>query len=264
MASTACLPEGAITPCWEEVDADEVDGGVPMSESDDDELDVPYSASLSAALAAAPPMVVPRITIVEVRLWRDGQAALGLVLDVSNHVVALRPGSPAAAAFDEGRLHVGDQVLSVCGIGCSEQRRVGELLRALGPKKVYELRLRRYAEPPAHLPTGAALREELARQQVEERAQMGPAEEAEEEAAGAAGAAGAAAGGGRQLSIAEAAAQVEAEGGEADAATRARLWPMWRRQARQPLGRRLSAADMLRQEGNAKFSQADFAGALKE
>ena len=58
--------------------------------------------------------------------------------------------------------------------------------------------------------------------------------------------------------------QVEAEGGEADAATRARLWPMWRRQARQPLERRLSAADMLRQEGNAKFSQADFAGALKE
>ena len=35
-------------------------------------------------------------------------------------------------------------------------------------------------------------------------------------------------------------------------------------QARQPLERRLSAADMLRQEGNAKFSQADFAGALKE
>ena len=86
---------------------------------------------------------------------------------------------------------------------------------------------------------------------------------------------------------------MEAEGGEADAATRARLWPMWRRQARQPLERRLtltltrtrtrtpnpnpnpnqarqplerrlSAADMLRQEGNAKFSQADFAGALKE
>ena len=57
---------------------------------------------------------------------------------------------------------------------------------------------------------------------------------------------------------------MEAEGGVADAATRARLWPMWRRQARQPLERRLSAADMLRQEGNAKFSQADFAGALKE
>ena len=184
-------------------------------DDDDDEFDVPYSASLSAALAAASLAEEPSTTIVEARLWRDGQAALGLVLDASNHVVALRPCSPAAAAFDEGRLHVGDQVLSVCGVCCSEQQRVGEVLRALGPKKVYELQLRRYAEPPAHLPSGATLREELAQQQQAEerqgRQQMerrGPGEEADEAAAGAAE------GGGHQLSIAEAAVQVEAEGGE--------------------------------------------------
>ena len=218
------LPVTAHAPCWEEVvdDGDGDDDGV--DDDDDDEFEIPYSASLSAALAAAPTAEEPPSTTVEVRLWRDGQAALGLVLDASNHVVALRPCSPAAAAFDEGRLHVGDQVLSVCGVGCSDQQRVGEVLRALGPKKVYELQLRRYAEPPAHLPSGATLREELAQQQqqAEERQQAGqqtgqqtgrrgPGEEADEAAAG--GAAGAAEGGGRQLSIAEAAAQVEAEGG---------------------------------------------------
>ena len=227
----APLPVTAHTPCWEEVvdDCDCDDDGV--DDDDDDEFEVPYSASLSAALAAAPTAEEPSSTTVEVRLWRDGQAALGLVLDASNHVVALRPCSPAAAAFDEGRLHVGDQVLSVCGVGCSDQQRVGEVLRALGPKKVYELQLRRYAEPPAHLPSGATLREELAqqqqqaeeREQAEERQQereqtgqqmgrRGPGEGADE-AAAAGGAAGAAEGGGRQLSIAEAAAQVEAEGG---------------------------------------------------
>ena len=220
----APLPVTAHAPCWEEVvdDGDGDDDGV--DDDDDDEFEIPYSASLSAALAAAPTAEEPPSTTVEVRLWRDGQAALGLVLDASNHVVALRPCSPAAAAFDEGRLHVGDQVLSVCGVGCSDQQRVGEVLRALGPKKVYELQLRRYAEPPAHLPSGATLREELAQQQqqAEEREQerqqtgqqtgrRGPGEEADEAAAG--GAAGAAEGGGRQLSIAEAAAQVEAEGG---------------------------------------------------
>eukprot|EP00964_Phaeocystis_antarctica_P155208 scaffold124253_cov39-Phaeocystis_antarctica.AAC.1 len=208
----------AHAPCWEEVedDGDGDDDGV--DDDDDDEFEVPYSASLSAALAAAPPAEELPSTTVEVRLWRDGQAALGLVLDASNHVVALRPCSPAAAAFDEGRLHVGDQVLSVCGVSCSDQQRVGEVLRALGPKKVYELQLRRYAEPPAHLPSGATLREELAQQQQQAEQQTGqqtgrrePGEGADEAAAG--GAAGAAEGGGRQLSIAEAAAQVEAEGG---------------------------------------------------
>ena len=89
------------------------DGVDDDDDDDDDKFDVPYSASLSAALAAAPPAEEPLTTVVEVRLWRDGQAALGLVLDASNHVVALRPCSPAAAAFDEGRLHVGDQVLSI-------------------------------------------------------------------------------------------------------------------------------------------------------
>ena len=220
-SSPAPLPVTANAPCWEEVvdDGEGDDDGVDDDDDDDDDkFDVPYSASLSAALAAAPPAEEPLTTVVEVRLWRDGQAALGLVLDASNHVVALRPCSPAAAAFDEGRLHVGDQVLSVCGAGCSEQQRVGEVLRALGPKKVYELQLRRYAEPPAHLPSGATLRGELAQQQEaeerQERQQMerrGPGEQAGEAVAGVVGAAE---GGGRQLSIAEAAAQVEAEGGE--------------------------------------------------
>ena len=220
-SSPARLPVTANAPCWEEVvdDGDGDDDGV--DDDDGDEFDVPYSASLSAALAAAPRAEEPSTTIVEVRLWRDGQAALGLVLDASNHVVALRPCSPAAAAFDEGRLHVGDQVLSVCGAGCSEQQRVGEVLRALGPKKVYELQLRRFAEPPAHLPSGATLREELAQQQEAEERQerqkmerWGPGEQVDEAVAGAAGVVGAVEGGGRQLSIAEAAAQVEAEGGE--------------------------------------------------
>ena len=217
----APLPVTAHAPCWEEVvdDGDGEDDGVD-DDDNDDEFEIPYSASLSAALAAAPTAEEPPSTTVEVRLWRDGQAALGLVLDASNHVVALRPCSPAAAAFDEGRLHVGDQVLSVCGVGCSDQQRVGEVLRALGPKKVYELQLRRFAEPPAHLPSGATLREELAQQQEAEERQerqkmerRGPGEQVDEAVAGAAGVVGAAEGGGRQLSIAEAAAQVEAEGG---------------------------------------------------
>ena len=271
VSSSACLPVAACAPCWKEVvddhNDDDGDGDDDDDDDDENELDVPYSASLSASLADAPPAVAPPTAtdaIVEVRLWRDGQEALGLVLDATNHIVALRHGSPAAAAFDEGRLHVGDQILSVCGVGCSEQQRVGEVLRALGPKKVYELRLHRYAQPPAHLPTGATLRAGLERQQAEQREQWEQWGADGEPGEAAAGAAGAGRGGGRHTSIEAAAAQVEAEGAEADAATRARLWPMWRRQARQPLERRLSAADMLRQEGNAKFSRADFAGALKE
>ena len=65
-----------------------------VDDDGDDEFDVPYCASLSAALADAAPADEPPTSIVEVRLWRDGQAALGLVLDASNHVVALRPGTP--------------------------------------------------------------------------------------------------------------------------------------------------------------------------
>ena len=152
-SSPAPLPVPAHAPCWEEVIDDGHGDDDGVDDDDDDEFDVPYCASLSAALADAAPADEPPTSIVEVRLWRDGQEALGLVLDASNHVVALRPCTPAAAAFDEGRLHVGDQVLSVCGVGCSEQQRVGEVLRALGQKKVYELQLRRYAEPLAHLPS---------------------------------------------------------------------------------------------------------------
>ena len=152
-SSPAPLPVPAHAPCWEEVIDDGHGDDDGVDDDDDDEFDVPYCASLSAALADAAPADESPTSIVEVRLWRDGQEALGLVLDASNHVVALRPCTPAAAAFDEGRLHVGDQVLSVCGVGCSEQQRVGEVLRALGQKKVYELQLRRSAEPPAHLPS---------------------------------------------------------------------------------------------------------------
>ncbi len=225
-------------------------------EEEDEEFEIPYSAALSAALAAAS---TPADREVEVRLWREGQGPLGLVLDATNYVVALRHGTPGAAAFDEGRLHVGDQVLSVCGVACSEQRRVGEVLRELGAKQVFDFRLRRSAEPPAHLPTGAALRDELEKQHAEQRQQR-----QQQQQNGAGRPAGPEAGGGRQLSLEEAMAQAEAEGGEVDAKAKARLWPMWRRQARQPLQRRLSAAEMLRQEGNAKFSAGDFEGALRE
>ena len=59
---------------------------------------------------------------------------------------------------------------------------------------------------------------------------------------------------------AEHAARSKREGGieGLDPSTRRHLEGMWRRQARQPLAKRLSAADMLRDEGNDKYSEGDF------
>ena len=62
---------------------------------------------------------------VEVRLLRKGNERLGLVLDSSNVVVALRDATPAAMS---GEIFVGDVVLAVQGHLCSPERRVASYL----------------------------------------------------------------------------------------------------------------------------------------
>ena len=47
-------------------------------------------------------------------------------------------------------------------------------------------------------------------------------------------------------------------------AAKKRLQDMWFRQARQNMAQRLSAAELLKDEGNEKFSSGDFKGALEE
>ena len=107
------------------------DAGEMNDDSDDELWEIPFSADAEE---------VPVDETVEVRLFRRGDERLGLVLDAGNIIVALREGTPASAS---GELFVGDQILAVQGVACSEKRRVAQLLRELPDAPVYAFTVRR-------------------------------------------------------------------------------------------------------------------------
>ena len=255
-----------------------------------------WEISFSTSVREKPPVD----EIVEVRLFRKGDERLGLVLDATNVVVALREGTPAAQS---GEIFVSDTVLAVQGVACSAERRVAQLLRELPDAAVYAFTIRRSLAPKtacaggalasdaaAHgpLPTpeeAEALRDrELeARQRLrEELAASGPLSKL-----------------GNSVSAEERAA-VEVElcprdlresryasaRAEMSPATKQQLQQMWLLQARSNLAHRLSAAEMLKvqlwplsaplsaplsvpwlslqDEGNDKFSEGKYQDALDE
>lgn len=208
-------------------------------------------------------------TIFDVRIPRKGDERLGLVLDASNVIVALREGTPAAAS---GEIFVGDTVLAVQGVACSTEKRVALLLRELPDAATYVFTVRRTLDLTASGAHGVSesvmehgpllTPEEMAEQQQremelrqkmrEEISKLPDDNEAKE-----------------QLS-AELAPRNLAESRymssktEMEPGTKRTLQGMWYRQARQALDRRLSAAEMLKDEGNEKFSQGEYREALEE
>lgn len=107
-----------------------------------------WEISFSTSVREKPPVD----EIVEVRLFRKGDERLGLVLDATNVVVALREGTPAAQS---GEIFVSDTVLAVQGVACSAERRVAQLLRELPDAAVYAFTIRRSLAPKTACDGGA-------------------------------------------------------------------------------------------------------------
>ncbi len=226
------------------------DAADSSSDDDDDWWEIPF---LSKVVEKGPVTDEE----VEVRLPVRAGERLGLVLDEHNVVVALRPGTPAAHS---GEVMSGDMVLTVQGVACSRERRVAQLLRELPSAAVYVLTLRRKLDGAGytdHLEHGPLLtpeetpeyerRELEARQRLREQV---PAEQHEQL-------------GLNPRNLAESKFMTPAVE-EIDPIRRKHLQEMWYRSARDKLGRRLSAAEMLRSEGNDKFSEGKFVEALEE
>ena len=108
-------------------------------EEDEEEWEIPFAMDSGAPTETA--------EIVDVRIARKGNERLGLVLDETNVIVALREDTPAAASGD---LFVGDTVLAVQGVTCSLEKRVAQLLRELPDAATYVFTVRRAldASPP--------------------------------------------------------------------------------------------------------------------
>ena len=233
-------------------------GDADDSGSSDEEWEIPFSASGEAAPATAQE--------IEVRLPLKAGERLGLVLDAGNVVVALRPDTVAARSNE---ILVGDRVLAVQGEPCSAERRVAQLLRDLPQAAVYVLTLERALEAELHtawhtrhimehgpLPTPEEEREQAARS-LEERAQL--REQLPEEYHKEMGL--------EPQNLAESKFVSGRPGGgveDLDPIKRKAMQDMWYRQARGKLEGRLSAAEMLRGEGNDKFSAGEYAEALEE
>ena len=227
-------------------------------DDDDDEWEIPFAEDGRAAL--------PEVEMLDIRLTRRGDERLGLVLDESNVLVALREGTPAASS---GELLIGDTVVAVQGVACSAERRVAQLLRELPDAASFVFTVRRALDATR---MGSS-------QPVAEHGPLLTPEEAETHAQ-------------RQLEQRHAMRkEVEQlpndhEGKEAmrahlqpqnlaeskyissmekpSAAAEMQMKDMWQRQARAELQRRLSAAEMLKDEGNDKFSAGEYADALEE
>ena len=107
-------------------------GDAEDDDDDEEEWEIPFAAAGAA--------VMPDTQTLDVRLMRVGDERLGLVLDASNVIVALREGTPAARSTE---LHVGDTVLAVQGVACSPERRVAQLLRELPDTAAYVFTVRR-------------------------------------------------------------------------------------------------------------------------
>ncbi|KAL1520670.1 hypothetical protein AB1Y20_022240 [Prymnesium parvum] len=239
---------GGAKPTPEEVpELPELEENVGASDTDDDgevQWEIPFAEREDAPETDE---------VLEVRLRREGNERLGLVLDEENSVVLLREGTPASRC---GEIEVGDQILEVQGVEVTRERRVATLLRDLPEAAVYVLKIRRElraTERTDHLEHGPLMTaEELA--QFEERQEDLKHELRKQ---------------GHDIpchNYAETRAMQKRGGGEEslEPAVRSRLWAMWKMQARSKLERRLSAAEMLRGEGNDKYAEGDFEAALEE
>lgn len=232
------------SPRLEVNEGDHGEGNATDSDGDREELEIPFLATEVAPLEELEK---------EVRLHREGDEQLGLVLDASNVVVMLREDTPASRS---GQFEVGDHVVAVQGVEVNKERRVAMVLRELADAAVVVIRLRRairrkrYSDHLDHGPLMTA-DEILAAQTREadlryEMCQQGNALLVND--------------------TEEAAAEARRAGGVEglDPGTRKHLESMWRMQARSKLAKRLSAADMLRDEGNDKFSAGEYEKALEE
>ncbi len=195
------------------------------ADTDEDEVEVPY-------MPGRPPDETHVIDVA-----RPIGGALGLVLDETNTVVALREGSPAERC---ARFVLGDVVVGVNGVPVGADLRVGALLRSLPPSPTCSVEVRRAAVPRA-LPAKAQVEGQLeaqraARAEIERRAEDADPPPARPPVAG----------------------MAEAVSDDLPAHTRAGLQAKWERHARAPLGRRINAAALMRMEGNDKFSEGQF------
>ena len=243
------LPKLEINPLL--TDADDED-------DDDDEWEIPFANEEEAAL--------PTSQTLDVRLTRQGEERLGLVLDAANVIVALREGTPAERSAE---LFVGDTVLAVQGVACSSERRVAQLLRELPDAAVYVFTVRRALDAtrgelsesvvdhgplltPEEVEKQKQKELEL-RQKMREEVDALPADHEDKAALQ------------KQLAPQNLTESKYASGRtKLSPAAEKQMKEMWYRQARQEMARRLSAAEMLKDEGNDKFSEGDYEAALEE
>jgi hypothetical protein len=209
----------------------------PASDSDgeddeEDEVEIPYADAL------------PEADELDVLLARRGAEPMGVVLDLDNFIVAVRPGTPAESC---GKLMPGDELVAINGVPCSAQVPAGELIRRLPlpPRGLYRLRLRRPAVPGRNLPGGAQVAAQL---EAQRRAMDpdGPPQPTHNP----------------MPDMDE--CRAEAEAGGMDSQTKRQLNRMWHAHARKPLAERLAAAEMLRAEGNDHFGNGLYQKALDE
>ena len=232
------------------------------SDSDDEVWEIPFATEDDAH-------EVPGCQQIDIRLTRQNGERLGLVLDANNDIVALREGTPAARS---GELLVGDSVIAVQGVACSLGKRVAQLLRELPDAATYIFTVRRALDAtrgsqgelakdviehgPLMTPEEATAQQEeeikaraKLRKEVEALPNTDPRKAALQE----------------QLApqnLAE--SKYMSAQHEPSAAQKKQMNDMWYRQARGGLDRRLSAAEMLKDEGNDKFSEGDYDAALEE
>ena len=240
-------------------------GDAEDSDYEEEEWEIPFALEGPAAPNTE--------TVIDVRLSRKGDERLGLVLDAANVIVALREGTPAAAS---GELFVGDTVLAVQGVACTAEKRVALLLRELPDAATYVFTVRRaldltasdlggmagfVSEPvaehgPLLTPEEAAeqaQRELEMRQKMREEVDKLPeGDELKEQLS-------------KELAprnLTE--SKYMSSKTELEPGAKRTMQGMWYRQARQELDRRLSAAEMLKDEGNDKFSEGEYKEALEE
>ena len=223
--------------------------------------EIPYAESDREALL--------QDEVLEVRLFRKGEERLGLVLDATNVVVALREGTPAAQS---AQIFVGDTVLAVQGVACSAERRVAQLLRELPDAAVYAFTVRRALSLESRMGAiasevvdhGPLLTPEEQERQLERevenrhkmREEIAKSDDvsAEEKAA-------------LQQHLAPRnlhESKYMSANSEPSPAAKKQMEAMWHRQARSHLANRFSAAEMLKDEGNDKFSEGQYQEALEE
>lgn len=255
--------------------------GDPEEEEEEDEWEIPFAYEVHRPVDALS---------VDVKLFRKDGERLGLVLDEQNVVVALRDGTPAERS---GEIFVGDKVLAVQGVACTDDKRVAVLLRELPDAAVYTFTLKRALSAGAgdgistdvvdHGPLlspeeieAFQQREMEARRKLrdalpeEERGQVEPRNLTESKYAPPPRLP-------RSLLRLRSPSLLTpppypdpnptryfAKDSQPSPAALQQMKDMWYRQARGELKRRLNAAEMLKDEGNDKFSEGEYKDALEE